>query len=76
MKTVLQHLLDITDEALRKKCLNNLDNRYSDMMCYSVGYALMLGVEQPSSEKKYWEEVYLTLNKGNDYSGFYKKITD
>lgn len=76
MKTVLQHILDIEDEALREKCLANLDPRCADLTCYSVGYALMLGVEQPPSEKKYWQEAYLLLNKGNDYSEFYKKVTD
>jgi len=64
MKTVLEHLMSIKDLEVRKKCLENLDPKCADLMCYSPGYALMLGVNQPSSEKKYWDGVYLIVNRG------------
>ena len=72
MKTVLQHINEIKNRDIREKCLANLDLKCADMLCYSTGYALMLGVNQPGHEKVYWDNVYSELNKGNDYSEFYK----
>lgn len=73
LKTVLQHINEIKDRNIREKCLANLDLKCADLTCYDVGYALMLGVAQPSHEKAYWEKVYRELGKGDDHSEFYKK---
>ena len=73
-KTVYQHILDIKDDYTRERCLANLDKKCANLLCYSTGYALMLGVEQV--DRKYWESVYLMLNKGEDHSRFYSKIAD
>lgn len=71
MKTVRQHIEDIENPEIKAKCLLNLDERCADMTCNFVGYALMLGVEQPAHERAYWDKVYKELNKGEDHSRFY-----
>ncbi len=63
MKTARQHILDIKDEKVKEKCLANLDERCADELCSYVGYALMLGVNQPAWEKDFWQEAYWTLRK-------------
>lgn len=75
LKTVRQHIEEIKDQKIKAKCLENLDERCADELCYSAGYALMLGVNQPGHEKEYWQNTYWTLRKEEpgycDHSLFY-----
>lgn len=76
LKTVRQHIEGIKDQDVREKCLAGLDERCADMECYSVEYAIMLGVNQPGHERSYWEKAYWTVyTESPDYedtSKFYK----
>ena len=76
MKTVIVHIQGIRNEEIRKKCLENLDERCANLECYSVGYALMLGVNQPAWEKDFWQNAYWVIRTEaegfTDTSAFYK----
>ena len=61
MRSVRWFVENIKNKEIREKCLENLDERFADEMCYSAGYALMLGVNQPAWERSFWENAYLVL---------------
>lgn len=75
MKTVKQHINDIINPEMRAKCLESLDERCADLECYSLGYALMIGVNQLGHERAYWENTYWELHKESpsyfDHTAFY-----
>ena len=67
---------NIKNDEIRKKCLENIDERCAEELCYSAGYALMLCVNQPSWERDFWGKAYwiLTTEHPNycDNSQYYK----
>lgn len=73
---IMWHIERIKNDEIRLKCLENLDERFVHLECYSVGYALMLAVNQPAWEKEFWTKAYWELRtEADDYvdnSSFYK----
>lgn len=73
MKTVRQHVEEMTNLEYREKCLINLDPLHENDLCYTPGYALMLGVNQSGHEKGYWQDVYESFGNPNRYNHYYVK---
>ena len=76
-KTLRQWLESIEDDATRKKALDNIDERYADTLCHTIGMAVMLGVHhhEKFEDKQFWQAFQVAeIHKAfPDCSEFYKK---
>lgn len=71
-KRLIEHLENMTDPIIREKALANMETKYADEMVYTLGMALMLGVNKNSEEdRQFWKRYNEDNSQVSRYAHFY-----